>query len=109
MFRKSMVLLAWAGAVLFVLSEVFAEPLTRIFISYDEALTAMTVRGFRIYAISFLRTLVFQIIVVMTLPLILGLDGIWLSIAAPRQKDLPRIRCRRPEPSRDRPDRPASC
>lgn len=28
---------------------------------------------------------------------------------APRQKDLPRIRCRRSEPSRDRPDRPASC
>ena len=31
-------------------------------------------------AISFLRTLVFQIIVVMILPIFLGIDGIWLAI-----------------------------
>ena len=30
--------------------------------------------------LAFLRTLVFQIIVVLFLPLILGLDGIWLSV-----------------------------
>ena len=33
-------------------------------------------------AISFLRTLVFQIVVVLILPLFLGIDGIWLSIVA---------------------------
>ncbi len=31
-------------------------------------------------AISFLKTLLFQIASIMILPLILGLDGIWLSI-----------------------------
>lgn len=30
--------------------------------------------------ISFLRTLLFQMIAVLVLPLILGLDGIWMSI-----------------------------
>ena len=32
-------------------------------------------------AISFLRTLVFQVAVALTLPLILGIDGIWLAVA----------------------------
>ena len=76
-------------------------------VGYDEALLAMTVRAFRIYSfsfllagvailgssfftalndgltsalISFLRTLVFQIAAVLLLPLVLELDGIWLSI-----------------------------
>ena len=33
-------------------------------------------------AISFLRTLFFQVIVVLILPIILGLNGIWLAVAA---------------------------
>lgn len=32
--------------------------------------------------ISFLRTLVFQVAVVLTLPIVLGIDGIWLAVAA---------------------------
>lgn len=32
--------------------------------------------------ISFLRTLLFQIAMVMLLPLVLGIDGIWLAIGA---------------------------
>ena len=32
-------------------------------------------------AISFLRTLVFQVAVVLTLPILLGIDGIWLAVA----------------------------
>ena len=31
-------------------------------------------------AISFLRTLLFQVVVVLVLPIFLGIDGIWLSI-----------------------------
>ena len=80
-----------------------------IFTSYDPELLDMTASGFQLYAlaflpmgfnvwgsafftalnngavsacISFLRTLVFQIIVVLTLPILLGIDGIWLSIVA---------------------------
>ena len=75
--------------------------------NYDPALLELTVRGFYIFSfsflfagfaifascfftalndgltsavISFLRTLIFQIAAVMLLPLVLGIDGIWLSV-----------------------------
>ena len=89
------------------LSELLAYPLTKIFVGYDRELFAMTCRGFRLYALSFLisgfnawgsgfftalgdgavsaaisfmRTLIFQSSVVFVLPILLGLDGIWLAI-----------------------------
>ena len=82
-------------------------PLSKIFVGYDPKLYEITVRGFRIYSLSFLlcgfnlfgsslftalnnglisasisfvRTLLCQIVAVMTLPLIFGLDGIWASV-----------------------------
>ena len=109
MFRKSLILLTVSGVILVVLSELVARPLVMIFTSYDPELLDMTASGFQLYAlaflpmgfnvwgsafftalnngavsacISFLRTLVFQIIVVLTLPILLGIDGIWLSIVA---------------------------
>ena len=87
--------------------EALARPLGQIFVGYDEALLAMTVRAFRIYSfsfllagvailgssfftalndgltsalISFLRTLVFQVGAVLLLPAMFALDGIWYSI-----------------------------
>ena len=33
-------------------------------------------------AISFLRTLLFQIVSILTLPLLIGVDGIWLAVVA---------------------------
>lgn len=84
-----------------------SRPLSLLFVGYDDALLEMTVNGFFIFAfsflfagfaiffsgfftalndgltsafISFLRTLVFQILAVMLLPLILGIDGIWISV-----------------------------
>lgn len=107
LFRKSIRFLLGSGIILVVLSEIFAEPLVRIFASRDAELLAITIRGFRLYAlsffvmgfnvwgsafftalnngavsaaISFLRTLVFQIIAVLVLPVIFGIDGVWLSI-----------------------------
>lgn len=107
LFKKSLKLVAAAGIVLAFLAEILNVPLVSIFASYDKELFDMTSHGFRIYAIafammginvwgssfftalgngatsatiSFLRTLVFQIIVVLTLPIILGIDGIWMSI-----------------------------
>lgn len=107
LFRKSMNLLAISGVVLVVLSEIFARHLVAIFASNDIELLTMTTRGFQIYAlafivmsfnvwgsaffsalnngyisaaISFLRTLVFQIAVILVLPAILGIDGIWMAI-----------------------------
>ncbi len=107
LFRKSITLMAGAGIVLTVLAELLTVPLVTIFASYDAELFAMTCHGFRLYslafvvmgtnvwgsafftalgnggvsaAISFLRTLVFQLIVVITLPIFFDIDGIWLAI-----------------------------
>ena len=33
-------------------------------------------------AISFLRTLLFQVVSILILPLIIGVDGIWLAVVA---------------------------
>ena len=90
-----------------LLAEALAKPLAKIFVGYDKGLFDLTVGGFRIYSfaflfsgiaifgssfftalsnglvsalISFMRTLVFQIIAVLVLPLIWGIDGIWISI-----------------------------
>ena len=107
LFKKSLVILGIVSLAMTVLGEVLADTLATIFVGYDKELQAMTARGFRIYAlsfmlcgfnifgssmftalnnglisalISFVRTLVCQIAAVMLLPLILGLDGIWLAI-----------------------------
>lgn len=107
LFRKSITLMGGTGILLTILAEVLTVPLVTIFASYDAELFAMTCHGFRLYslafaimginvwgsafftalgngvisaAISFLRTLVFQIAVVLILPTLLGIDGIWLAI-----------------------------
>lgn len=107
LLRKSLLLMAGCGVVLTLLAEAVAAPLSRIFVGYDAALYAMTSHGFRLYAlsflaaglnvfgsafftalndgpvsaaISFLRTLVFQVAVVLVLPAIFGIDGIWLAV-----------------------------
>ena len=95
-------------AVLMVaLSELSAVPLAKLFVGYDAKLMELTISGFRIFSlsfllmgfsvfgsgfftalndgltsalISFLRTMVFQIASVLILPLLFGIDGIWLSI-----------------------------
>ncbi len=107
LFRKSLVLIGIWGISLTVLAVGLSAPLSKIFVGYDQALFEMTSHGFRLYAlsfivngfnifgsafftalnngaisatISFLRTLVFQIAVLLILPAIIGLDGIWLAI-----------------------------
>lgn len=109
MFRKSLVVVGAFAGIMAAAALFLAEPLSKIFVGYDPELMAMTVRGFRIYslsfllcgfnifgsslftalnnglvsaAISFVRTLICQIAAVMLLPLILGLDGIWFAIVA---------------------------
>ena len=109
LFRKSLVLVVGAGVVLSALAELLSGPLVTVFAGYDPDLFALTVHGFRLYslsfllmgvtvwgsafftalsngmvsaAISFLRTLVFETGAVLLLPLLLGLDGIWLSAVA---------------------------
>ena len=106
---KSLVLIGIFSLAMLLASEGLAKPLSLIFVSYDENLLALTLRGFVIYSfsflfsgiaifgssfftalnnglvsalISFLRTLVFQVAAVLLLPLLWGIDGVWLSIVA---------------------------
>ena len=107
LFKKSLTLVVGAGLVLTAVAELFSGALVGIFVRYDPELYAMTTHGFRLYAlaflmmgvnvwgsafftalnngavsaaISFLRTLVFQIAAVLLLPLLLGINGIWLAV-----------------------------
>ena len=106
--RQKSLLVIFSGAVtMFLLSQVLAVPLSKIFVGYSPELYDMTVRGFRIFSfsflfagfsifgsafftalnngavsavIAFLRTLVCQAAAVLLLPLIWELDGIWASV-----------------------------
>ena len=108
MLKKSMLLMGTLGILLSALAFCLAEPLAKIFVGYDAELHALTSHAFRLFsfsfllagfniycssfftalnngaisaAVSFLRTLVFQTSAVLILPLILDVDGIWLSNA----------------------------
>ena len=105
---KSLLLTAGAGVAMAAAGAAVSGPLARLFVGYDRELCLLTVRGFRLYAlsyllcgfsifgsafftalnnglasaaISFLRTLVFQCASVLLLPLLLDVDGIWLAIS----------------------------
>ena len=109
LLRKSLALTAVCGAFLTLAAEASAGPLSRIFVGYDATLCAMTTRGFQLYALSFLvvgfnifgsafftalnngavsaaisfvRTLVFQLLSIWLLPVWWGLDGVWLAVVA---------------------------
>ena len=107
LFKKSLIIIASTSFAMLVFGEVMAAPLSRLFVGYDPTLYAMTLRGFYIFSFSFLfsgmaiwgsgfftalnngivsaimsfmRTLVFQTLAVIILPIFLDLDGIWLSV-----------------------------
>lgn len=109
MLKKSAALTAAAGAILTVAAYLLAEPLAKVFVGYDAELLQMTAHAFRLFsltflisgfnifissfftalnngaisaAVSFLRTLVFQMLAVLILPNLFGVDGVWWSIAA---------------------------
>lgn len=108
LLKKSIIIVGMFGFILTFSAIALASPLSKIFVGYDDQLFEMTKNGFRLYslsfivsgfnifgsafftalnngvisaAISFLRTLLFQIVVVLILPIILGLNGIWLAVA----------------------------
>lgn len=110
LLKKSLVLMAVGGAGMLALSQALADPLSRAFVGYDTALLELTVHGFRLFAISFLplgfnifgsafftalsngpvsaaisflRTLLFQIAAIFILPEFLpDADGVWLAVVA---------------------------
>ena len=109
MFRKSAILMTVLGIAMTLFALVLAKPLAKVFVGYDETLFTLTCHGFQLYslaflftglnifasslftalnngtvsaAISFMRTLVFQIGAVLLLPGLVGVDGLWLATFA---------------------------
>ncbi len=108
MRSKSIKTMLTAGVVMVVIAELLAPVLAGIFVGYDQELFDMTVHAFRLFsftfllsgfniwcssfftalnngaisaAVSFLRTLVFQLAAVLILPIFFKLDGVWISVA----------------------------
>lgn len=106
LLRKSLTLIAVAGVLMTTVAEVFAEPLARTFVGYDENLTELTIKAMRLYfpamlicgwnmfasalftglnngvvsaVAAFARTLGFELICVWLIPVFLGINGIWVS------------------------------
>lgn len=109
LLKNSRVLIIIFAVIMFTASYLLAEPLSIIFVSYDKELLDLTVQAFSIFsfsflfagyaifgssfftalsnggvsaAISFLRTLVFQIVAILIFPLFWQTDGIWISTVA---------------------------
>ena len=109
LFKHSIILLVISAVVMTLLAEVLAKYLAGIFVSYDKQLLELTTTAIRIYsvsyliselnifassfftalnngfvsaAISFLRMFLFQIIMILLLPVIIGINGIWIAVTA---------------------------
>lgn len=107
MFKKSLSIIAVLAVSLTVIAELASYPLTLSFVGYDKGLLELTHNGFMIFsisylicgfniwgssfftalgnggisaAISFLRSLLFQMVSIFVLPLIFGINGIWMSV-----------------------------
>ena len=107
LLQKSLRIIMIFSVAMAAAAELLAVPLAKIFVGYDARLMEFTVHGFRIFSLSFLlmgiaiygsgfftalsdgltsalisglRTLVFQIAAVLLLPMICGVDGVWISI-----------------------------
>ncbi len=107
LFKKSLRIIFSFMIILVTLSEIFTEPICAIFVGYDKTLLSMTTEAFRIYSISyifmgfnifgsslftalnngaisalisFMRTLFFEVVSVLVLPLIFAIDGVWSAV-----------------------------
>lgn len=107
LLSKSLKLLGVIAVIMTCLAEILAKPLASIFVGYDKELLELTIKAIRLYSlsyliswfniftssfftalnnglvsalISFLRTLLFQVAMVLILPAIFDINGIWLSV-----------------------------
>ncbi|MBQ7383373.1 MAG: MATE family efflux transporter [Clostridia bacterium] len=105
--NKSFLIIALTSVVMTALAMLLAAPLSSVFVGYDAELNALTQRAFILYSFSFLlvgfniftsafftalnngfisalvsffRLFLFEVVSVLCLPLILGTDGVWLSV-----------------------------
>lgn len=107
LLQKGLTFCAVADAAMFVFAQVSAPVVASIFVGYDSGLKALTEHGFRMYSVAFLlmganvfasgfftalgngkvsaiisllRTFVFETGAVLLLPMIFGLDGVWMAV-----------------------------
>ena len=107
MLQKSFKIMSILGITMMVLAQILASPLAKVFVGYDKELFDMTVHGFRLFSfyfilaginiysssfftalnngiisaiISFSRTLGFETLSVIILPIFFKLDGVWMAI-----------------------------
>lgn len=105
--KKCMLVVAVVSVCMTVLAEAVASPLISIFLGSGNEISNMAVRGFRLYAsafllsgfnifasafftalcdgkvsalISFLRSLLLQVVLLSVLPIAFGLDGVWFAV-----------------------------
>lgn len=103
-YGKSKIIIFVTCMGMFILSEALSTPLAKLYVGYDDNLMKLTENAFRIYSVSFLivginifvsafftalnngkvsaiisftRTFAFQVIIVLVLPLLFGINGIW--------------------------------
>ncbi len=106
MLHKSITAMSILGIILAISAFSLSGVLAKIFVGYDAELLELTIHAFKLFslsflfsglniytssfftalnngvisaAVSFIRTLIFQMSFVLFLPLLLGTDGIWLS------------------------------
>lgn len=109
LLKKSFVIMGVCSVAMFAMAELLGGPMAGIFVGYDAGLMDLTRRAFVIYSfsflfsgiaifgssfftalsdgltsalISFLRSLLFQVVAVLVFPVFWGIDGIWTSIVA---------------------------
>lgn len=105
-FAKSLKLIVATAISMLILSIGLAGPIASVFVGYDQTLYELTVRGMRFYSLCYLfagfnifgsafftalnngiisalistaRTLVFQVVCVLVLPIWFGVTGVWVS------------------------------
>lgn len=109
LFKRSLTIIIVSSVVMTLIAEIIAGYLAGIFVSYDNNLLELTTEAIRIYAvsylisginifassfftalnngvvsavISFMRMFVFQIVMILLLPVVLGINGIWTAVIA---------------------------
>lgn len=109
LLKRSLTIIIVSSVVMTLIAEIIAGYLAGIFVSYDNNLLELTTEAIRIYAvsylisgvnifassfftalnngvvsavISFMRMFVFQIVMILLLPVVLGISGIWTAVIA---------------------------
>ena len=104
---KAMKVVVTAGMIMVLGAELLSGFFVDLYVGYDRELYALTLNGFRIYSIAFVfsgfnifasafftglnnglvsgmisfsRTFVFQVIAVLILPALLGINGVWIAV-----------------------------